>query len=117
MKYSVIAIFALLAVCSYVRSAEDCNSPLLDKTVNTNAPEGAKGTEVQTAPNSIKYCRHLVGKSVCCSESQFSDLDDAFKKFKSKMEGKRKQQLQGVQNIENDLRKNKAKDADNFAKA
>ena len=117
MKYQLVVICALLVACSYVRSAEDCNSPLLDKTVNTNAPEGAKGTEVQTAPNSIKYCRHLVGKSVCCSESQFSDLDDAFKKFKSKMEGKRKQQLQGVQNIENDLRKNKAKDADNFAKA
>ena len=78
---------------------------MLKKENNENAPDTSL-TKPEKAKDSINVCRHLVGKDVCCSTSQFESIASKFKSKKGKFEKKRKEQAQVVRDVENDIDKN-----------
>jgi len=56
MKYQLI----ILSLCVFVTISQDCNNPLIDKTIS-----GFLTTPVVAAAD-MKFCPGLAGKEICC---------------------------------------------------
>ena len=88
MKYLfALAIIAVAAYAAFVPAnnnvLKDCDNPMLLATHNAYATFTHEKKPV-TAPSTMKMCKRLVGKKVCCSQANFDSMKSYFNSYKKK---------------------------------